>query len=562
MKTASKSPAVLTFAVLAFLSTLLLSVNIGLIGFEFHPGELNYLRLNPPEFPPLYSALVAGLKTIAGADWFILRLPSAVLGGLTLTLTFAFGLVLFQSRRAAAMACLILLSSKLFFRAGRIIEPDMAAVFCTTGAFYFLYPIIQSGPTARNIRPFYLFLIIGFLAGGLKVVFPPMLSGLIALGVAREWKKIRNTVFTLDAAAFSALILLFLKDSQYREFLGEHGALNLKDDLHTPAGILLHNLGYSFQHFWSHLDPWIYIGLPALVLSVYKLIKQPRASQPSAFLLLWLGSTCLCFSVVMKLKYNYIILGIPAMALLLGEYFVRPLNRTSPAGQIDWLFKTVIPGTGIILGLLALSGITVLLAGANKLLLIVFLAVFIGSMMIVGKSSRPEAPSVLLAILIYLILIQTPLMQKAGLLAYSSIQSLLQQNTMPVDSDDLIVSGSHDLSRDTLQLFFEQQIVKAGESYDDGTVYWLNYYLAKTEPTYIFILEDDFVRFLKNIPEREYRIIGRERLIKKSLRLDYSFFTALLKLDIPAVQQYLLDNVLLVYQPAGVQSKITSTPIR
>lgn len=310
--------------------------------------------------PPLAFWLSAGSMKLLGAGEFAARLPGFVLGLAILGLVFG----LMRRQRgfdAALVACLVLASTALFFVCSGAVLTDTALAFATTLAMVaFWRGTHSSGRAAVAWRyAFFAALGLGMLAKGpvaiLLVVTPLFLLSLITRGWRAQWNSlpwIGGTLLVL-AVALPWYVMAEMKTPGFLGyFLGGENFKRFTDsawegDLY--GSVHAHAVGYIWLLFLVSALPWT----PWLLWRAARSgrawfqwgkfrdrLREAACDQEwRLYLVLWMLTPGLLFTLAGSVLATYLLPGLPAMSLLVADLWLdRPAG--APAGTADsrWLF--------------------------------------------------------------------------------------------------------------------------------------------------------------------------------------------------------------------------------
>lgn len=304
--------------------------------------------------PPLAFWLSAASAKVLGVSEFALRLPSFLLGLATLALTAG----LASSSRSpdhARVAALALASSALFFIASGAVFTDTALAFCVTLALAgFWRGVAEPGRHAAAWRcALFAALGLGLLAKGpvaLVLAGAPILVW--ALLTRRLWRSIRALPWLGGVALMLMLALPWYLLAEQR----------------TPGFLEYFLVGENFKRFtdpgWTgdlyggvRTRPWGYIWLlwlgAALPWSPFLIAAaRPaffRASPWRLYLLCFALAPGVFFTFAGSVLPPYVLPGLPALALLLAEWWfagkraVQPQQLTLFAAAMPLLFALALP---------------------------------------------------------------------------------------------------------------------------------------------------------------------------------------------------------------------------
>jgi 4-amino-4-deoxy-L-arabinose transferase-like glycosyltransferase len=306
--------------------------------------------------PPLSIWLTAVSFKLFGFSELAARAPAFLLMLATAMLTFRIGKALF-SEKGGIIACAILFTSAVGFIASGAVMTDAALVLTTTLCMAsFCLAIRDPKPVARY--SLFVGLGLGMLAKGpialVLVAMPVFLwalwfKKLSWLGRAFPW--VTGTVLMLAIAAPWYLLAEENTPGFLAYFLvGEHWLRFVESGWQGDL--------YGSAHSQPRGAIWIFgvaAALPWSIFALYAIFERVRARATAAafapiqgFLLLWALAPLLFFTLAGNILPAYVLPGLPAFALLLGDWLSR---RGHAAAHAGWLFPALIAvviGSGFI----------------------------------------------------------------------------------------------------------------------------------------------------------------------------------------------------------------------
>lgn len=290
--------------------------------------------------PVLLYWLMMGSYALVGRNEWGARLPSAVLSLCTVLLTYHFARCRL-GERVGRWSAVVLATSLLFTMASRAATPDAALIFFSTLALCTLAGICQPldhGVSAESSQSTTMrWLLLGFASGMAVLAKGPL--GLVlpaAVGVAfvgyqwlQAWRgqdafpriSLRTGVVALGVAVVVSCpwycwVALRTDGVWIREFLTEH---NLSRAMHSLEG----HRGGVFYYPLSLLVgffPWSILTIP-LLLDLFRCRREERS--PVRYLLVWIMTVLLGFSVAQTKLPSYLLPAYPAVAIVLAWHLER-----------------------------------------------------------------------------------------------------------------------------------------------------------------------------------------------------------------------------------------------
>lgn len=303
-----------------------------------------------PDKPPLLFWAIAVASSLgAGVSEWTARLPSALAAVGVCLWTWRLGAQLF-SPHAGLIAALVLATSAGFFWSGRQALPDMLLTLWITGACWALWQWL--GANRRNAA------ILAGVCMGLATLTKgpvgfllPALTGLAYLTLQRNWHSARPRESLLCVGSFLVTALTW-----YLPAVAQGG-------ISYAQATLIHHSLERYVHAWEHTAPWYFYiwAFPAEFLPWTLFLPQAfgavRSKQDHLrgwwFLVGWLVTVFIFFSVSTGKRDIYILPAYPAAALLVGwiwsEWWKQTRERWVAWGMT---FAAVL----LVLGLWGLAG--------------------------------------------------------------------------------------------------------------------------------------------------------------------------------------------------------------
>lgn len=297
--------------------------------------------------PPLSTWTTAASFELLGFGEFAARLPAFLLTMLTTALVFVIGRKLF-SVEAAIASCAIFLTSIMGFVAAGAVMTDAALTLSTTlslVAFWMSASELQS----RWRYVFFVGLALGLLAKGpiaLVLVGLPILAwSFWHKSIAWLWRAVPwvTGCILMLAIAGPWFWLAEIRTPGFLEYflIGEHWLRFVESGWQGDL--------YGYAHPRPRGTIWLYgiaAALPWFVVAVYAVGRaigrdgSLRLLTPvQAFLLLWALAPLVFFTFAGNILGAYVLPGMPAFALLLGDWVS---SRSRSLARAGWLIPGVI----------------------------------------------------------------------------------------------------------------------------------------------------------------------------------------------------------------------------
>jgi 4-amino-4-deoxy-L-arabinose transferase-like glycosyltransferase len=328
--------------------------------------HFNFVRLL--DKPPLLYWLTALSYKLFGISEFTSRLPVAASTIGCMLLCYLIGTKL-SSKEAGLFSALIFATSAgvLILGAGRQLMPDMPFTFFITAIFALL---ILGSTDPANKRRYYLLawcaMALAVMTKGLIGMIFPFLAIMGFIVVSRESNLLKDLQLIKGSLLFLGLVLpwhllvelktpgfmkFYLFDVHLARFFHQ-GSLAADD---TTSLSLLTFLAVTALWF----SPWVAF-LPIAILQRLPITQsQPdQDDKASLWLWLWAGAVIGFFSVSFYRMDNYGLPALPALSLILGQFWAELGTKEEPS-----LIRWGMEGSSMFLGLISIIGMTVAIFG-------------------------------------------------------------------------------------------------------------------------------------------------------------------------------------------------------
>jgi len=287
-----------------------------------------------PFKPPLFHWFGLAAAALSGRiDEFTLRLPSALFGMLGVLLTYFAGARLW-SDRAGFIAGVVLLSNVQWWIGSTNVQVDMTLTFFLVAsliAFLFLYRGAAASPwKAAGLA---VLVACATLAKGPLGVVLSVLVFFVFLAVRSDFAFVKKLYPWRSCAVF-----LLLAGSWYALAIWQGGEAFfirqiIEENLLTATGEGGHPqpLYYFVPVFFANLSPWSLFALP-LVLSLWR--DGVRVRSEVVYLLVWIVTGFLVFSLSSGKRTIYILPLYPAAALLWGAWWTGLEKNSANADRL------------------------------------------------------------------------------------------------------------------------------------------------------------------------------------------------------------------------------------
>lgn len=328
-----------------------------------------------PSKPPLFHWLGAAISLAWGeVNERTIRLPSALLAILGVLLTYGAGTALWGVE-AGLIAALILGTSLEWVRAAITARVDMTLTVCMVLAFlFFLFLYRRQKVSLRESLFFFFLLGLATLAKGPVGALLPALTVGVFLWLRGELRFLRQlhlasgvALLVLVAGSWYGLALWQGGQEFFAKQIMKENVLRFFASGAAGAGHE-HPFYYFIPHLFVGMVPWSFF-FPPLAVFLYQR-RHTWSQQGFLYLLVWIATVFIFYSVASSKRSVYILPLYPAVALLLGAWWqeLRCGTAVLPKG-FSWLMQ----GSGYVCVLVVSVAMAIVLAqffGADPLALI------------------------------------------------------------------------------------------------------------------------------------------------------------------------------------------------
>jgi len=343
-----RRPAIHMIGLVLIAVFLMLALNSWNAKSCFIPDELFYYKssqtlVNPenifapkyydePRFqkPPIFYIAIFFAMKVFGINWFSTRLITILSSIAVLIVTYMLGLKMFDAKKAL-FAVVMLATSTLFFRYGRMAVPEMLFVLCITGAFYFSYRYFTEN-VGRYFYIAFLLMGIGILVKGPIAISLPTIAMFVFY---RVYKPSRSTPFIwwvygvcialgLSLSWFIPTIILhghyFIGHIMQAEISDRFTAGTSNAAFNEAAWFYLQKLLFYFPVAVAEFLPWSVV-VPAAFVFSKESIEMKKNNVGRLFLLIWAATGFITFTLVPAKRAHYVLSFFPAISLYLASFF-------------------------------------------------------------------------------------------------------------------------------------------------------------------------------------------------------------------------------------------------
>lgn len=317
-----------------------------------------------PSKPPLFHWLGASVSYLSGGvNEFTIRFPSAALASIGVVLTYGAGVALWGVE-AGVVAAIVVATSFEWSRAATTARVDMTLTVCMVAAFLFFLFLYRGGTVRRrDMVCLYFLLGLATLAKGPVGALLPGLTILIFLALRHDFAFLRK----LHVIMGGILVLLIagswyglaLWQGGYEFFTKQIMKENILRFFTSDAGHE-HPFYYFLPNLFLGMAPWSFF-FPPLLMYLYRQ-RRTWAEKNYLYLIVWIATVFLFYSVATSKRSVYILPLYPAVALLLGAWW-QELRQGNV--EMSTPFFRLIQVSGYLC--LGLAGITIAAVGSQAL---------------------------------------------------------------------------------------------------------------------------------------------------------------------------------------------------
>lgn len=314
--------------------------------------KLNYVVYF--EKPPLFYWLVALSFQAFGMSDAAARAVPALSGILTVVVVFLLGERII-GRRAALFGAGILATMPIYFVIAQALTIDMTLTACITVTMASFYMAHRSDRKAGWVALVSMSAALGVLAKGPVALVLPGLIALIYLLWQRDWPTLSALLRPMPIVLFAVAVLpwFVLVSRANPEFLHfffvrEHFE-RFTAEVGHPEGPL-----YYIPILLLGPLPWTAVAVGLIFTRGGRNAFAEVSREPRSFLLLWGGVVIAFFTAASSKLATYILPALPPLALVLGAWLDRLVDRTHIVAAIARWVGTAMLVLGVIAVLAAL----------------------------------------------------------------------------------------------------------------------------------------------------------------------------------------------------------------
>lgn len=319
--------------------------------------------------PPLCYWMTAFAYKIGGISEGVGRIPTAILGWLTLGVVYVIGLRLFD-QRTAVYCCTVLLGSMYFYRFSRLAETDPAVMCFLTIAVYFL---LRTSESRSWVWPHLAALSVGMVV--LSKGAPAIFAALFLV----FWCFVERRGDVLKRFAFSgAPLTLAIIAIPWFLMVPDESAEELANTL----------LGRDhFEWPWNYV-PYLFVAtLPwsiILPVAVYSAAKQWKTHPGIRLVAIWLLSVLIPLCINGNKQHHYLVMLLPPLMMLIGVFLANVPTGMERLARV----LLILTAAGCVLGAIAGPGIMASMRGMMLPIDLVAAGALLGTALLIGLRWR------------------------------------------------------------------------------------------------------------------------------------------------------------------------------
>ena len=405
-----------------------------------------YLNYEPRlEKPVLHYLLICASYALLGVSEFSARLPSVLAALLLLGMTF-FVVRRFCGIGTAALACLMMVSSPLYFVNARLTMPDMVfscVIIVSLFCFYLGWQAAVAGAKRRWYIGFFLFQIIAAWIKGPVGILVPVAVALLCLWQQRDLHELKRMRL---GRALVIVLLASLPWYAYVYFFVDRAPLAGRWQQQTLGKLL----GWSYEDFgrlyyyvlvlllgllpWSLLMPW----------ALYRRFRTLEKDRFRQFLEVWFLFVFLLFTACASKKPQYVIMLVCVCSAWLGSVAIAALRAA--AGRRDRGLIVSLCAFLAVVAIGALWGLSWLAENQPDLLWsgkMAAVTLVVPALLAVCLAARGQGRSALVALSMATLLSIVPAVNCAGdwLNEHRSVKAFLLENNAAIQQAREIYTG-------------------------------------------------------------------------------------------------------------------------
>jgi len=502
-----------------------------------------------------YWFIILGYK-LFGVGWFGARFFSVIFAGLTVVTTWLLAKEIYN-RRVATLSALILMILPMFFRHAKNVVPDMAMNFFIVLAMFFLVRYLKNINRNMSSMACFVACAFGFMIKGFAAFIVPFGTLIIycfwyqRINLLIRFGFLRGAVIMLLIISPWFIYMFMIHGQGYLDYmLGSETTSrlmgNIKENLlWLKVTTFFRHMGFYLQTMFSWFAPWSLFVPIVLGFHVLRKKNNKYDEELTGLLLIWFFLVYFFFSFMYFKISHYILVLSSSFAILTAGFLLAPFDGVQWWERaLKWFRWGTLVFTNVVI-LVAVGFLVVYLAAGGWPWVIMFMVMIVGVIFINFKFRQPAVAAFTLALCMAFVQSQTGMISKTKLTSHTTFQKLAGQiqKISPELNNYKIGVASHDLHEKELQIYFDQEIFKAGHSWP-GVVQINLKKLFAHDKVYCFVLEKDYETYQKFFKGTE--IILRDDIIRKRFYLDKGFVKALINFDQPVIHDYLYENILLV----------------
>ncbi len=559
---------ILVFGLLFF------SQSLSVHGIEYRDDEIFYfnatkeMRQNHEYFSPtyfgkdrfakpiLYYWFILWSYSLLGVSWTAARITSVIAAALILVLTWLIARDHF-GKRVAFTSVVILATCPMFFRHAKNAVPDMSLNLFVVLAVYAVIRFLRN-PNEKQWRyVFFVSCALGFMIKGFAAIIIPFLVSILLGFLMRKKYCLKQMNFPLGIAICLIIILpwfLYMAHRHGQEYLTymiqtetleRTVSQSTQNSLITFGKTIIRNFLFYFQSLMSYFAPWSIFIFGAVIVAVRDRDRDERHHSGFLIMLVWFFSV-LGFFALISHRINHLILILTTpFAILISYFLFRNFDGISPKEKALSVYRTGFSVFVLLAGIIGLLFAKLFLLEAHKIWLVIFLSIIVLFVVALFRFKRISVLPLSLGAMMIFSFSQTTLLSEAGLTSHSVLQKFARSIKNQKEESCRIAVLSHQIHEKELQAYFETPVEKIAVTDNELSHQKISGWMKTPQIKYLVITRDDWQK-LDQENLTDVRVIKRDKIVRRHVRIDQEFFKNLLSLNQEAIKDYFFESILLI----------------
>jgi 4-amino-4-deoxy-L-arabinose transferase-like glycosyltransferase len=299
-------------------------------------------------------------------------------------------------------------------------------------------------------------------------------------------------------------------------------------------------LGVIFNYF----APWCLAFFASLPFLGRNLIKKTEDRPALIFLMSWILASFFFFSGIFFVINHYLLAITVPFALLVSYFFLVPMNQRPWEEKFIGFIQTGVSLGLVVMSFMAFSFLYFFLNNGSGLGWGIVLAIYVVLLVTYWHNRKKWPAAVVLALSMIVLYSQSHLITQARLISISTLQQVSE--VIKEDGKGVIYKvgvGSNDIHEKELQIYFKEKVEKVATSVDHQSRAMINEFFKSPEQVYCIFTEADWLVYEPHKLNKPLQKIGEDYIIRKRMRIDRHFFTALFKFERQRIHDYFMEKV-------------------